>query len=326
MKLPGRIKLANLPTKIEKLKLGEKFNKNIYIKRDDQTGTEISGNKVRKLEYSVKEALDQDADVLITCGGIQSNHARATAAVASRLGLKSHLVLRGNQGDNLEGNYFLSKLLGAEITFITADEYKNNRMNIMEKIKENLKDIGLRGYILPEGASNAIGSFGYFNAIKEIMEQEKQLDIKFDAIVTTVGSVGTFTGLLLGSEYYNSNIDIIGINICDSAEYFKEKTIELFYDLNVYFGNDIKVDYEDINILDGYTGLGYALSKQDEIDFITRFAQEEGIILDPVYTGKAMYGFVEELKKSTFDKYDNILFIHTGGIFGWNEFARNMIK
>ena len=184
-----RIRIANLPTKIEKLnRLSDKLGKNIFIKRDDQTGTEVSGNKIRKLEFSVGEALEKNCDYLITCGGIQSNHARATAAVAAKLGLGAYLVLRGNEEEETEGNLFLDKMLGANIKFITADEYKNHRAKIMVDIREQLENKGHKAYVIPEGASNGIGSLGYVNTMDEILKQEKELGIKFDAIVVTVGS------------------------------------------------------------------------------------------------------------------------------------------
>lgn len=327
MKMPKSISIANLPTKIEKLeRLSKELDKNIYIKRDDQTGTEISGNKIRKLEFAVKEALDNGCDYLITCGGIQSNHARATAAVAAKLGMGSYLVLRGNQESDVEGNYFLDKILGANIKFVTPEEYRENRMNIMENIEEELAKEGHKAYILPEGASNGIGSFGYYKAMEEILEQEKELHVKFDAIVVTVGSGGTYAGLYYANHIKNNDSTIYGINICDDDEHFKTVVQGLFKDMDKYSGEKINIDREDIDIIHGYPGEGYALSRPEEIEFIHRFAKLEGIILDPVYTGKAMYGFVEEVKKGKFDEHKNILFIHTGGIFGWNKIARELVK
>jgi D-cysteine desulfhydrase len=327
MKIPKSRSIANLPTKIEKLeRLSKELDKNIYIKRDDQTGTEISGNKIRKLEFAVQEALDNGCDYLITCGGIQSNHARATAAVAAKLGIGSYLVLRGNEDSDLEGNYFLDKIMGANIKFVTPEEYRESRMNIMEDIKEELAKEGHKAYILPEGASNGIGSFGYYRAMEEILEQEKELDFKFDAIVVTVGSGGTYAGLYYANHIKNNDATIYGINICDDDEHFKTVVQGLFKDMDRYGGEKTNINREDIDIIHGYPGEGYALSRPEEIDFIHRFAKLEGIILDPVYTGKAMYGLVEEIKKGKFDKHKNILFIHTGGIFGWNKFARGLVK
>ena len=326
MKLPESIQIANLPTKIEKLeKLSEALGKNIYIKRDDQTGMEISGNKVRKLEFAVKEALDNGCDYLITCGGIQSNHARATAAVATKLGMGSYLVLRGKEEIDVEGNLFLDKILGAKIKYVTKNQYSTRRTEIMEEIKNELAREGHKAYILPEGASNGIGSFGYIKAMEEIIQQEKELNIKFDAIVATVGSGGTYSGLYYGNKVNNNSAIIYGINICDDSEYFKDVVISLIEEIATYTNKDINVKKEEIDILDGYPGLGYALSQQTEIDFIKYIARLEGIILDPVYTGKAMFGLVEEIKKGTFDKHTNILFIHTGGLFGWTKEARSLI-
>ncbi|ABR46819.1 pyridoxal phosphate-dependent enzyme, D-cysteine desulfhydrase family [Alkaliphilus metalliredigens QYMF] len=318
MTIPKSLKLANLPTKIEKL---ERLSKslgdiNIYIKRDDQTGTEVSGNKVRKLEFAVQEALDQGCDYLITCGGIQSNHARATAAVAAKLDINSYLVLRSNGDDPVEGNYFLNKILGAEICLITPEEYRDNRMKVMEEIQRELAGQGHKAYILPEGASNGIGTFGYYQAMEEILEQEAELDVKFDAIVTAVGSGGTYAGLFYANKLRKNEAKIYGINVCDDADHFKNRVQELVHESIQYTKRPIHFKKEDIHMIDGYVGEGYAQSRQEELTFILDFAKLEGIILDPVYTGKAMYGLVEEIKKGSFNGFKNILFIHTGGLYG----------
>lgn len=318
IKIPERLRLANLPTRIEKL---EKLSKaaggpDIYIKRDDQTGTELSGNKIRKLEYSVKEALDKGCDYLITCGGVQSNHCRATAAAAAKLGIKSCLVLRGEKDTKPEGNLLIDRLLGAEIRFITADQYSNNRGEIMEGIKAEMEQQGFRPYIIPEGASNGIGSFGYYTAMEEIQSQEKEIDIHFDCIVLATGSGGTYSGLWLANKLHGNTADIYGIIVGGDEAYFKARIPEILKESIGYMNTGIDIGIDDINIVGGYIGRGYALSSPEELDFISYLARLEGIILDPVYTGKAMYGLVKEIKKGTFDKYKNILFIHTGGLYG----------
>lgn len=322
-----KLNLANLPTKIERLsRLSDQLGKNIYIKRDDQTGTEVSGNKIRKLEFSVAEALDKNCDYLITCGGIQSNHCRATAAVAAKLGLGCYLVLRGDENTHVEGNLFLDRILGAKIKFITEDDYRNNRAEIMQEIKDKLDSKGHNAYIIPEGASNGVGSLGYVNTMEEIFEQEKKMGIKFDAIIATVGSGGTYSGLYYGNYINNNLATIYGFNICETREHFQSVVIKLLKEISAYTGKKIDVSREEINIIDGYPGRGYALSRPEEIEFIHYLAKLEGIVLDPVYTGKAMYGLVQEIKKGTFDRHNNILFIHTGGLLGWNMEQRSLLK
>lgn len=313
-----KLRLGNFPTRIERL---EKFStivkEHIYIKRDDQTGTEFSGNKIRKLEYSINEAINNDCDTLITCGGIQSNHARATAAAGIKLGLKSVLVLRSDEKPELEGNYLIDKIMGADVRIISSEDYRERRQEIMENILKELEAKGRKGYIIPEGASNGVGTFGYLACFKEILEQEKEHGIVFDTIVTAVGSGGTFAGLYLGNKLTNSGKKIVGINVCDTAEYFKERVSEILKEVKTYIPDtEFEISKDDMCIIDGYVGDGYAVSRTEELDFICDFAEAEGIVLDPVYTGKAMRGLYTEIKKGTFKDSKNILFIHTGGLFG----------
>ena len=285
-----KLKLGNFPTKIERLeKLSTMLKENIYIKRDDQTGSEVSGNKIRKLEFSINEAINNDCDTLITCGGIQSNHARATAAAGIKLGLKSVLVLRSDETPEMEGNYLIDKIMGTDIRIISSEDYRERRQEIMENILKELEEKGRKGYIIPEGASNGIGTFGYINCFKEILDQEKKLGITFDTIVTAVGSGGTFAGLYLGNKLTESNKKIVGINVCDSAEYFKDKVCSILEEVKTYIPDrKFEITKDDMHIIDGYVGDGYALSRPEELEFICDFAEAEGIILDPVYTGKTM--------------------------------------
>lgn len=313
-----KLRLGNFPTRIERL---EKFStivkEHVYIKRDDQTGTEFSGNKIRKLEYSINEAINNDCDTLITCGGIQSNHARATAAAGIKLGLKSVLVLRSDEKPELEGNYLIDKIMGADVRIISSEDYRERRQEIMENILKELEAKGRKGYIIPEGASNGIGTFGYLACFNEILEQEKEHGIVFDTIVTAIGSGGTFAGLYLGNKLTNSGKKVVGINVCDTAEYFKERVSEILKEVKTYIPDtEFEISKDDMCIIDGYVGDGYAVSRTEELDFICDFAEAEGIVLDPVYTGKAMRGLYTEIKKGAFKDSKNILFIHTGGLFG----------
>jgi D-cysteine desulfhydrase len=320
VKIPEKISLANLPTKIEKLhQLSKQLGgPNIYIKRDDQTGTELSGNKVRKLEYSIKEAMDKGCNYLITCGGIQSNHARATAAAAAKIGMKSCLLLRGSTDSekDIDGNLFINKLLGAEVRFVTKEDYSSKRFEIMKEISAEKELQGYKPYIIPEGASNGIGTFGYYGAMEEIIAQEKELGIKFDAIFIATGSGGTYSGLFLANKLHGNHSVIYGVNVCDDAEYFKNRIEEILYESMEYIDEKVAFTKDEISIVDGYVGRGYALSRPEEVSFIKEIAALEGLILDPVYTGKGLYGLVQEIHKGNFKEFKNILFIHTGGIFG----------
>ena len=316
--IPKKITLANLPTPIQKL---ERLSRSwggpeIFVKRDDFTGSEYSGNKIRKLEFSVAEAKRQGADFLITCGGVQSNHARATAVAATRLGMGSVLALRGEKPEEIDGNLFLDLLVGAQIRYVSAEDYRNRIDEIMSEIAEQLAAEGKRAYIIPEGASNAIGSFGYFSATAEILQQISEMQIQFDYIICADGSGGTHAGLLMGKKFFKLQAEIIGINVCDDADYFKEKVTRICRNASVQYRVPVTVQPDDVRVIDGYVGEGYALNRQEEIDFIREIAELEGVILDPVYTGKAFFGVHDQIQQGNFKKGEKILFIHTGGIFG----------
>ncbi|MBQ6310563.1 MAG: D-cysteine desulfhydrase family protein [Bacteroidales bacterium] len=325
-----RTRLANLPTKIYRLeRLSKELGANIWIKRDDQTGTELSGNKVRKLEFETADAMEKGCDLLITCGGIQSNHCRATVAAATQLGMKSAVLLRISDEPPVKGNYFLDRLLGADVRFCNQEEYRNHRQEIMEDMAESYRKLGFNPYIIPEGASNAIGTLGYYTCMQEILQQEKQMGIEFNTIVVATGSGGTIAGLHLANELGHLGKRCIGMAVCDNVEYFTDiadrisneakHLLKEFLDTKDY--SDTAVLRSNIEINDKYVGIGYALSRPEELEFIRKIARLESLILDPVYTGKAMYGLWNELQKDAdqetrINPDDNILFIHTGGLFG----------
>ncbi len=321
-----KISLANIPTKINYLeKFSKETGKNVYIKRDDYTGTELSGNKIRKLEYSIAEAQSLNADMLITCGGIQSNHCRATVASATMLGMKSAIMLKQTYNPRLEGNYFLDVLYGTDIHFCSVDEYAI-RDTMLKKLAEGYRQKGYNPYIIPEGASNGIGTLGYYSAYKEIIEQEKEMGVTFDTIVIATGSGGTSAGLNVGNRIFKGGKRIISFCVAIDdfqiriANYCNESLDYLvcFGELKQNERDDLAIfNPSDIEINRDYIGAGYALSRPEEIEFITNFARSEGILLDPVYTGKAMFGLWSELKsKERLKESKNILFIHTGGLFG----------
>ncbi len=313
----NKLNLANLPTPIQRLeRLSEEWGVDLWIKRDDFTGIETSGNKIRKLEYTIAKALSEEAGVVITCGGIQSNHCRSTAAVAARVGIKSHLVLRIDQEPPLEGNYLLDKILGAEITFISRKDYSTRRNEIMKEIAEAYEAKGIKAYVIPEGASDGVGNLGYIEAVREIKAQEEQLGVDFDTIVCAVGSGGTYSGLFLGAKLLAPKKEVYAFNVCDDEAYFLDVCTRIAKDTVQSLNAGIEVREEDMHIIDGYKGIGYAISRDEELEFIIDVAKKEGVILDPVYTGKAFYGLYNEIKKGNFDKSKRILFIHTGGHFG----------
>ncbi len=343
--IPEKLKLANLPTRIQRMdRLSTELSRNMYIKRDDETGIELSGNKVRKLEYSLAEAQRMGASVIITCGALQSNHARATAVSAVKLGMETVLVLMEGKDSPINGNYMLDLLLGARIVTVSQEDYQNNLEQIMEDLKKEYEEKGKTAYTIPIGASNAIGMFGYIEAIEEIIEQEKEMQLHFDVIVDTVGSAGSYAGLVVGNALYHGNYGIIGISIGASKEYFIDKSFEMIEACCQYlsFGleqpitaQSLGIRKEDLMIIDAHRGEGYAKNTKEDFKFIQQFAQMEGIFLDPVYTGKAMKGLCKEIDAANkgvpsetgeFNFYKNILFIHTGGLYGMFPKADEMFE
>lgn len=326
----NKLSLANLPTRIQKMeRWSAESGKNIFIKRDDQTGSEWSGNKIRKLEFAVKEAMDKGCNLLITCGGIQSNHCRATVSVATYLGMKSAVLLRISEQPPVEGNYFLDKLMGADVRFCSREEYSNNRAEIMQEMADGYAAQGYRPYIIPEGASFGVGTMGYYYAMKEIVSQEEDMGIKFDTIVVATGSGGTAAGLQLANMLGGYGKKVYGVCVCDDEPYFQKICRQCALDCLPYlvkageisssraetFASSMKES--DFSFIEGYVGRGYALSRPEELEHIKRLARMEATVFDPVYTGKATYGMVSEMKSGgKLESSKNILFIHTGGLYG----------
>jgi D-cysteine desulfhydrase len=310
---PKRISLANLPTRIEELNSLSKTlqGPSIWIKRDDLTGCATSGNKIRKLEFVIADALEHKADTLITCGWVNSNHARATAVIAKKMGMKSILLLRGEKPSVMHGNLFLDGLVGADIRYLSPAEYER-RYEIIAEIVSELKKKNRVGYPIPAGATYPVGIWGYIKAAEEIKNQSPD----FDAILVPVGTGGTYAGLFIGKKLFDLKAEIYGVNVEEDEDYYRERITEIIEEWNGSFHQPISYSREEIRIIDGYQGKGYSQFGRNEIEVIKLLARTEGIILDPVYTAKAMRGLIEEVKKGRFNRNEKILFIHTGGIFG----------
>lgn len=318
MTIPDKLSLAHLPTPIDQIRRIElPRGKKLFLKRDDQTGTELSGNKIRKLEFLLYDALEQGCDTLITCGGVQSNHARATAAAAAKLGLRCSLVLSSPTRVLPAGNLLLDKLFGATVQLVSPRDFGERLEEIMQQLADEATDRGAKAYQIPVGASNPLGTFGYFLALQEILDQERALGISLDTIVCSVGSGGTYAGLVFANQLLQAGKKIVGINISQTADHFRLITQQLWQGFSQIA--EVNEDLtEPLHILDGYAGRGYALNTAEEVDFVRDFARETGVVLDPVYTGKAMRGLMESLKQNhrLFEASEHILFIHTGGLFG----------
>ncbi|HSO20400.1 MAG TPA: D-cysteine desulfhydrase family protein [Desulfosarcina sp.] len=320
--MPPRIFLADTPTPLQKMaRLSRRAGVEIFFKRDDFTGSELSGNKVRKLEFLLADALAAGADTVITCGGAQSNHCRAAALAAARAGLSSLLLLRTDDPADPpppSGNILLDRLAGAEIIWVTPDEYRA-RSAVFEREARRLRDQGRTPYIIPEGGSTALGAWGYVAAMQELAADLQRID-GGDAAPTTVicaaGSGGTVAGLALGARLSGAPIRVAGVNVCDDRDYFVAIIDGLCREFSRRWPMAAPADVPPYEIVDGYVGRGYALSRPEELAAIRDLVRLEGVVLDPVYTGKAYFGMLAELAKDPRRFGERIVFIHTGGLFG----------
>jgi len=323
---PPRFQLATLPTPLEVFPLSPapKSGIDIFIKRDDLTGSELSGNKIRKLEFILYEAISQKADALITCGGVQSNHCRATAALAAKTGLDCELFLKGRKSATADGNLLLDTLYKAKITNITDREYETQIDDIMAKRATVLERRGKKPYIVPEGASNPLGMWGYVLAGIELKRQLDKAGITADYLTCAVGSGGTYAGLYIASLLLKWPVKILGIAVCRDTEFFINRIgglIESFIDT---YNLKITSDPSRIFIDDSYIGPGYAKIGKKEADFIKGIAGNSGLILDPAYTSKAMLGLFDYIVKGSFEKKSTVIFIHTGGLLSIFPYKKHL--
>lgn len=308
-----RIALANLPTPLEKAErlTAAWGGPTIWIKRDDLTGFGLSGNKVRKLEFHLAAALDSGADTIITCGAVQSNHCRATALAAARVGLRTILYLRSNDGKppaEPTGNHFLQRLAGAECRFITPAEYED-RNQTMEAAAVAVGS----AWVIPEGASDALGALGFVAAMHEIAPQLSQHDISRPIIWHASSSAGTTTGMVRGAIETGLNVEIIGSSVGDPADEVTEHIQTLLADSDALYGE--RNGAVQWNIIDDYVGRGYGLTTPDELATQVEATRLTGLLFDPAYTGKLIYGLKQEIDRGRFTADDNVIFWHTGGGF-----------
>ncbi len=310
-KFAEKLDLAILPTPIHPAgRLSSLLGSGrVLLKRDDLTGMALSGNKVRKLEYCAADALARGADVLITCGGPQSNHARATAAVAAKLGLGCHLVLNGSPGAPPDGNLFLDFLFGARVTFAPVSDLRDQD-ETMEEVAGEYRSRGLRPYTIPLGASDALGSLGYVDAMGEIAEQVGRSGPALDRIVFSCGSGGTLAGIVAGCLVHGLDCRVTAVSVAFPAAWVDGKVDEVFSDIRERFIPGLP------DPRGKYIGEGYGKASPDLIDFIKEAASLEAVLLDPTYTAKALFGLKKEIEKGSIGVDERILFIHTGGVFG----------
>ncbi|MBT4522581.1 MAG: D-cysteine desulfhydrase family protein [Halieaceae bacterium] len=315
---PRKVDLACTPTPLQYMARASHqwgCGHRLWVKRDDLTGSVLSGNKVRKLEYIAAYALDNGYDTLMTCGGLQSNHCRATALVGAQLGLDVHLLLRGDAPTDHDGNYLLDQLAGATVDCYPVRQYVEDLEALFEQWRGHYAGNNRKALVIPTGGSDGLGVWGYIEACEELAADFASAGIEQAHLVTASGSGGTQAGLTLGAELLNLPATVWGVNVCDDEQYFVNKV-----------GADV-ADWQLRNpgmprftvtprVLDGYVGAGYGKASPAVFELIAQLSRLEGVVLDPVYTGKAFAGMVAEIASGRFDGCRDIVFVHTGGIFG----------
>lgn len=321
-----RVFLAHLPTPLERLdRLGAALGgPEIWIKRDDCTGMSTGGNKTRKLEFLMAEAIAQGADMVMTQGATQSNHARQTAAFAAKLGLDCHILLEDRTGSNHHnynhnGNVLLDHLHGA------TTETRPGGVDMqaeMDNLAEAFRAQGRNVYVIPGGGSNATGALGYVNCAFEMLGQFNDRGLKIDHIVTATGSAGTQAGLITGLKATNANIPLLGIGVRAPKEKQEENVFNLAVKTAEKIGAAGVVAREDVVANCDYVGAGYGIPAESTLEAIAMFARLEGLLLDPVYSGKGAAGLIDLIRKGQFRKGERIVFLHTGGaagLFGYDD-------
>jgi D-cysteine desulfhydrase family pyridoxal phosphate-dependent enzyme len=308
MNLVPRLRFAHLPTPIEELpRLSEKFGgPRLLIKRDDQTGLAFGGNKTRKLEFLVAEAKERGAQTLISGGAVQSNHCRQTAAAAARYGFECTLVLTGEMPQEASGNIFLDQLFGARIVNVPD---RKDRDRVLQETFDQENAEGKKPYLVPYGGSSPTGALGYAFAIEEFLGQ----GLDADYIVFATSSAGTHAGLVLGQRMFGFKGKVLGISIDEPQEWLKKNVSALASSASEKLGPRIEFTPADVLADDNYCRAGYGVLTAGEREAVQLFARSEGLLLDPVYTGRAAAGLIDLIRKGFFKKSETVLFLHTGG-------------
>jgi len=321
-----RLRITHGPTPLEPMRrLSEELGgPNLWIKRDDCTGLASGGNKTRKLEYLMAEALQQGADTVITQGATQSNHARQTVAIAAKLGLSSHIILEDRTGYTSDdyrnsGNVFLDRLYGASVSEVPKDTDMNRAM---ADLADALRAKGRKPYVIPGGGSNPVGALGYVTCALELMDQANNMGLAIDHLVHATGSAGTQAGLVAGMHGARAQIPVLGIGVRAAKAPQEERVFALACETAELLGVPGSVLREDVVANCDYVGPGYGLPTPGMIEAVTMLARLEGILLDPVYSGKGMAGLIDLCRKGRFRKGENIVFLHTGGsvaLYGYRD-------
>ncbi|MFK7746069.1 MAG: D-cysteine desulfhydrase [Roseobacter sp.] len=322
----GRVRLGHFPTALEPMdRLSAHLGgPRLWVKRDDCTGLSSGGNKTRKLEYLMADAQAQGADTIITQGATQSNHARQTAAAAAKLGMACHILLEDRTGFTdpnyqLNGNVLMDRLHGASVSK-RADATDMNAE--MQQLAEMLLDQGKQPYVIPGGGSNAIGALGYVNCALELTEQAAAQGLKIDALVHATGSSGTQAGLVAGLAALESDIHLLGIGVRAPQPKQEQMVFDLAQKTADHMGNGLTIRRDDVRADCNYVGDGYGLPTDGMIKSVKLLAEKEGLLFDPVYSGKGLDGLIDLVKKGHFGDMENIVFLHTGGsaaLFGYAD-------
>lgn len=321
-----RVRFGHLPTPLEPMdRLSEHLGgPRLWVKRDDCTGLSSGGNKTRKLEYLMADAQAKGSDVIITQGATQSNHARQTAAASVKLGMTCHILLEDRTGSNdqsytLNGNVLLDQLHGASVSKRAGGTDMNAEM---EALAGALCEKGQTPYVIPGGGSNEIGALGYVNCARELTEQAADMGLEIDALVHATGSSGTQAGLVAGLSAIRSTMHLLGIGVRAPKEKQEQMVFDLAQRTATYIDPNLVIERSDVRAICDYVGGGYGVPTEGMVNAVKLLARTEGLLFDPVYSGKGLDGLIDQIKKGYFDGMSDVVFLHTGGsvaLFGYPD-------